>query len=81
MKKLITIHGITKGYEVRLRCPAYCVKGVFSVHPELPISSEEYSILGEEKQYEVTVKVNESSLSFTTTHTLSPDLTALGWLD
>ena len=81
MKDLITIHGITKGVEAQLRCPSSCVKGVFSIHPELPISTEEYSILGEEYQYEVTVNVNDTSLSFTTTRTLSPDLIPLGWLD
>lgn len=81
MDKLITIHGITRGYEVRLRCPASCVMGVFSIHPELPIPTEDFPILGEDKQFEVTVNVNGSSLGFTTTHNLSPDLVSLGWLE
>jgi hypothetical protein len=81
MEKLLTIYGITKGHEVRLRCADYCVKGVFSIHPELPIPTEQFPILGDEKQYAVTVNINDASLSFTTTRTLSPDLVTLGWLD
>lgn len=83
MSKLITIHGIVNDDEYRATMRAEAVLSAFSVHIDLPISAEDFPILGEEKQYKVAVQPTRSIrvFSFTTTAKLSPDLVKEGWIN